>query len=68
VYVVGAPVPVADIAALTDDRGRFAMSVPSLGSYQLGVSAEGSAGTLQKTTEVKVGEGGHVDLEVRLES
>jgi hypothetical protein len=67
VYVVQAPVPVADIAALTDDRGHFSVSVPARGSYQLGISAEGAAGIVQKTTDVEVGEPGRIDVEVRIE-
>jgi len=66
VYFVEGPVPLPDIAALTDSSGRFALSAPVPGTYQIGVTSEGAAGLLQKTTTVEVGEERGVDLEVRL--
>lgn len=35
VMVAAAPVPVPDIAALTDAEGRFSIIVPAPGSYRL---------------------------------
>jgi Carboxypeptidase regulatory-like domain len=67
VYFVEGPVPLADIAALTDSSGRFALSAPVSGTYQLGVAFEGPAGFRQKTKTVEVGEERDVDLEVRLD-
>jgi len=66
VYFVEGPVPLPDIAALTDSSGRFALSAPVSGSYQLGVMSEGSAGSAQKTTTVDVGGERSIDLEIRL--
>ena len=66
VYFVVGPVPLPDIAALTDSSGRFALSVPTSGTYQLGIASEGPAGLLQETTTVEVGEGRSVDLEISL--
>jgi len=66
VYFVEGPVPLPDIAALTDSSGRFALSAPVSGTYQLGVASEGSAGSVQKTTKVEVGEERSIDLEIRL--
>jgi hypothetical protein len=66
VYFVEGPVPLPDIAALTDSSGRFALSVPTSGTYQLGIASEGPAGLLHETTTVEVGEVRSVDLEIRL--
>ena len=68
VYLVEGPIPLPDIAALTDGKGRFALSAPVPGTYQLGVASEGPAGVLQQTTTVEVGEERDVDLEVRLDT
>jgi hypothetical protein len=68
VYFVEGPVPLPDIAALTDSSGRFALSAPVSGTYQLGVAAEVPAGFVQKTTRVDVGEEQSIDLEVRLDT
>jgi hypothetical protein len=68
VYFVEGPVPLPDIAALTDDSGHFALSAPVSGTYQLGVASEGSAGLVQETTTVEVGEDRGTDLEVRLDT
>jgi hypothetical protein len=67
VYFVTGPIPLPDIAALTDGNGRFALSAPVSGTYQLGVATERPAGFLQETTTVEVGEERDVDLEVRLD-
>jgi len=68
VYFVEGPIPLPDIATLTDGKGRFALSAPVSGTYQLGVAAEGPAGFFQETTTVEVGEERDVDLEVRLDT
>ena len=56
VYFVEGPVPLPDIAALTDKSGRFALSAPASGTYQLGFASEGPAGFVQETTTVEVRE------------
>jgi hypothetical protein len=67
VYFVEGPVPLPDIAALTDSSGRFALSAPVSGTYQLGVSSEGSASSVQqKTVKVEVGGERGSDLEIQL--
>lgn len=66
VYFVEGPVPLPDIAALTDSSGRFALSAPVPGTYLIGVASEGPAGLVQKTTTVEVREEQDIDLEVRL--
>jgi hypothetical protein len=47
VYVVRAPVAVADVAALTGPDGRFTLSAAHPGSYQIACSTDrlGSAST-----------------------
>ncbi len=66
VYFVEGPVPLPDIAALTDSSGRFALSAPTSGTYQLGIASDRPTGLLQETTTVEVGEVRRVDLEIRL--
>ena len=67
VYFVEGPVPLPDIAALTDSDGRFALSAPVSGTYQLGVASEGPEGFMQTTSVVDVRGEPRVDLEVRLD-
>ncbi|WP_077490387.1 carboxypeptidase-like regulatory domain-containing protein [Sinomonas mesophila] len=63
VAVVRAPVPMPDIAALTDADGRFTLTAPAPGEYEVGVSADGFERT---TAEVTVGGDGEAALEIRL--
>jgi hypothetical protein len=56
VYFVEGPVSLPDIAALTDSSGRFALSAPVSGTYQLQVASEGPAGFVKEATTVEVGE------------
>lgn len=67
VYFVEGPVPLPDIAALTDSDGRFALSAPVSGTYQLGVASEGPEGFIQTTSVVDVHAEPRDDLEVRLD-
>ena len=41
VFVARGPVPVPDIAALTNAEGRFTVSLPAPGTYELAFAAEG---------------------------
>jgi hypothetical protein len=41
VYIAGGPVSVPDIAALTDAEGRFTISLPAAGTYEVAYTAEG---------------------------
>jgi protocatechuate 3,4-dioxygenase beta subunit len=43
VFFTGGPTPLPDIAALTDAEGRFVLSPPTPGTYQLECHAEGFA-------------------------
>ena len=67
VYFVVGPVPLPDIAALTDSSGRFALSAPVSGTYQLGVASEGPAGLVQEMSTVEVGEEQELALEIQLD-
>lgn len=40
IYFISAPVSMPDISILTDNSGRFLLSVPVEGKYVLGVNAE----------------------------
>jgi hypothetical protein len=65
VYFVEGPVALPDIAALTDDHGRFTLSAPIPGTYRVEVASEGSPST---TAIVDVRGEQRVDLNVRLSS
>lgn len=41
VYFVAGPVPLQDIAQLTDDEGRFRLAAPAPGTYRIGARAPG---------------------------
>lgn len=41
VWFAAAPQPTPDIAALTDDAGRFTLTAPGPGAYRVGCQAEG---------------------------
>lgn len=63
VYFLEGPVPLPDIAQLTDGEGRFQLTAPTPGTYRLGVRGPGFA-----AAEVTVEVGGEAEVvaEVRL--
>jgi hypothetical protein len=63
VFFVEGPVALPDIAALTDDGGRFVLSAPVPGTYRLEVASEGFTPT---TAVVDVHGEQRIDLDVRL--
>jgi carboxypeptidase family protein len=63
VYLAGGPVPLPDIAALTDAEGRFAMTLPAAGTYELACTAEGLA---PASTTVEAAGEQELRLELRL--
>ena len=42
VYVKTSPVPVPDVAILTDAQGSFRLTAPSAGNYVIGASSDAS--------------------------
>jgi Carboxypeptidase regulatory-like domain len=63
VSFVSSPVPVPDVALLTDGTGRFSLTAPVPGAYRIGCSSDefGNA-----TITVDVPEGQNVEVEIRL--
>ena len=61
VYFVDAPVPMPDIAALTNSEGEFALTAPAAGRYRVGCAA--SARQRQEVSvDVAAGEDRKVDI------
>lgn len=64
VYFMEGPVPLPDIAQITDDEGHFRLAAPAPGTYRIGVRAWGSE-PAEVTVEVGEEEG-EVGVEVRV--
>jgi hypothetical protein len=62
VYFTEGPTPLPDTAALTDDAGRFSLSVPAPGTYTVECTADGYAAAA-KTLEVTGSQ--EIELELR---
>ena len=65
VFIARSPVPVPDVAALTDAEGRFTLSLPATGSYEVACVAEGYA---PSSAIVEVADEQELRLELRLTS
>jgi len=65
VYFTAGPVPLPDIAVLTDTRGAFSLSAPSPGTYEIGGAADGFAPT---SVTVKVTPDRETQVEIVLDS
>jgi hypothetical protein len=63
VYFTESPVPLPDIAALTNDNGEFSLSVPIAGRYKIACAAEGFQSTV---TEVTVKKGKMAKIQIRM--
>jgi len=58
------PVALPDVAALTDDRGRFSLTAPAPGAYEL----TAAAGDRTTTRQLRVDPGDdRVELELRID-
>ena len=63
VFIARGPVPVPDIAALTDAEGRFTLSFPVQGSYEVACVAEEYA---PSSTTIEVTDDRNLQVELRL--
>lgn len=63
VYFLEGPVPLPDIAQLTDAEGRFQLTAPAPGTYRIGVRAPGFEPV---EVTVKAGNAPEVVVEVRV--
>ena len=63
VYFKDGPVPLPDVAALTDNRGAFSLPAPSAGTYKIECNADRFA---PKTVKVEVAAGQNVKLDIKL--
>ncbi len=63
VYFTNGPVPLPDIAALTNKDGAFSLSAPVAGSYTIACAAEGFAPT---EVTVAIADSKEAHLEIRL--
>ena len=63
VYFTGGPVPLPEIAALTDHHGAFSLSAPAAGTYSMAINSEGFA---PEAMTIPVASGQQVQLEIRL--
>ena len=64
VYFTGGPVPLPDIAALTDGGGAFSLSVPSAGIYEIECNADGFAPEAV-TVALAPGQTAHLDIRLK---
>ncbi len=63
VYFIEGPVPLPDVALLTDRNGEFTLSAPASGTYKIGCSANGFEST---AVTVNVTNGQNVKIEIGL--
>ena len=61
VHLASGPVPVPDIAALTNAEGQFTITVPAAGTYEIVSTADGYA-PASVTVEVDGGQERPLDL------
>ena len=64
VYFTSGPVALPDITILSDAQGKFSLSVPVAGTYQIGCTADGFS---PKTSKVEVKSGQSTQIEIILE-
>jgi hypothetical protein len=63
VFIARGPVPVPDVAVLTDAEGQFTLSLPTRGIYEVSSAAEGYAPT---SATLEAANEGELRLELRL--
>lgn len=64
VYFTAGPVPLPEIAALTDSNGAFSLTAPAPGEYVI-ESAADEFGARSSTVKVKGGEQVRLDLKLK---
>ena len=64
VYFTAGPVPLPEIAAVTDDRGAFSLTAPAPGEYVV-ESAADEFGARSSKVKVKGGEPVRLDLKLK---
>ncbi|UNO42467.1 carboxypeptidase-like regulatory domain-containing protein [Streptomyces sp. MST-110588] len=67
VYVVQGPGPFTDVAALTDDEGRFALSAGTDGTYTVECRAEWGQESRVARATVAVRGGAAAELRIRVD-
>ncbi len=66
VYFTNSPVPLPDIAALTNDEGEYSLTAPAAGTYKIGCTADGFA-PLTREANVERGANAKVDFQLKRE-
>jgi carboxypeptidase family protein len=64
VYLTAGPVPLPDIAAITDKNGTFSLTAPAPGEYVVETTAD-EFGTRSSKVKVKGGEQVRLDLKLK---
>jgi hypothetical protein len=64
VFFASGPGSFPDIAALTDNEGRFTLSAPSPGAYQIEAAADGFA-TTRKAIDARSGRQVNVEISLK---
>ncbi|HMS64477.1 MAG TPA: carboxypeptidase-like regulatory domain-containing protein [Ignavibacteria bacterium] len=63
IYFIKAPVDLPDISGLTDNEGRFTLSVPVEGKFEIGISADGFP---EKVIEINISKDRTKSINVKL--
>ena len=61
VYFIEGPVPLPDVAVLTDHNGEFTLTAPAPGTYQIGCAANGFE-PVSATVHVERGQEAKVEI------
>jgi len=64
VYFTEAPMPLPDIAALTNDKGEYSLSAPASGKYKITCTA-GDYAPLTHKVNIKQGTSAKVNFELK---
>ncbi len=67
IYFIEGPVPLPDVALLTDSKGRFTLGAPAPGMYTLGCHADGFVST-SIAVNVKRGQENQVTIQLKKQS